>query len=234
MWSITTVVITSHFSCSFTYCLIAYFYFIISCNLAWRYFLYYNIRLIHIRSRDPLYTPRRTQSPLFLCLYTHICAWHRQCKYSPYPHAVQRHEVESLAVVELLVELVHDLAVLASSPGPWSTTPSTPSYPQHLLGWSAQLTMGSYLQPSMTRCLAALPYSREIHVAPHQCRTWLQRLVPSLGLEPVPCPSIHNAVRAHVCICNTGQKWRLVYMYVILIHYLQESIVFMSLQNQNT
>ena len=55
-------------------------YFIISCNLAWRYFLYYSIRLIHIRSRDPLYTPHHTQSPLFLCLYTHICAWHRQCK----------------------------------------------------------------------------------------------------------------------------------------------------------
>ena len=35
---------------------------------------------------------------------------------SPYPCAVQRHGVESLAVVELLVELVRDLAVLASSP----------------------------------------------------------------------------------------------------------------------
>ena len=64
------VVITSPFSCSFTYCLIAYFYHIISCNLAWVYFLYYSIRLIHIWSRDPLYTPRRTQSPLSLCLYT--------------------------------------------------------------------------------------------------------------------------------------------------------------------
>ena len=62
--------ITSHFSWLFMYCLIAYFYLIISCNLAWCYFLYYSIRLIHIRSRDPLYTPRRTQSPLSLCLYT--------------------------------------------------------------------------------------------------------------------------------------------------------------------
>ena len=35
---------------------------------------------------------------------------------SPYPRAVQRHGVESLA------ELVRDLAVLASSPGPRSTT----------------------------------------------------------------------------------------------------------------
>ena len=51
-----------------------------------------------------------------------MCAWHRQCDYSPYPRAVQRHGVESLAVVELLVELVRDLAVLASSPGPRSTT----------------------------------------------------------------------------------------------------------------
>ena len=41
---------------------------------------------------------------------------------SPYPRAVQRHGVESLAVVELLVELVRDLAVLASYPGPRSTT----------------------------------------------------------------------------------------------------------------
>ena len=113
---LVNVGITSHFSCLFMYCLIAYFYFIISCNLAWHYFLYYSIHLIHSRSRDPLYTPRRTQSPLFLCLYTHICAWHRQCNYSP--RAVQRHGVESLAVVELFVELVRDLAVLASFPGP--------------------------------------------------------------------------------------------------------------------
>ena len=66
--------ITSRFSCLFMYCLIAYFYLIISCNLAWLYFLYYNIRLIRIRSRDPLYAQRRTHHLLFFFVGTlYVC-----------------------------------------------------------------------------------------------------------------------------------------------------------------
>ena len=106
------------FFCLFTYCLIAYSYFIISCNLAWLYFLYYSIRLIHIRLRDPLYTPRCTQSLLsFVC--THItCAWHRQCNYSLYPRTVQRHGVESLTSSRVVCRV----SARSSSPSkfPWT------------------------------------------------------------------------------------------------------------------
>ena len=57
---------------------------------------------------------------------------------------------------------------------------------------------------------------------------WLQRLVTGLGLELVPRLYICNGVCAHMCVCNICQRVTTC-VYVILTHYLQEKIVFMSL-----
>ena len=108
------------FFCIFPYCLIVYFYFIISCSLAWLYVLHYSMHLIHILSCDPLYALHRTRSLLFLVCTHVICTWHKQCNYlSLYPRAVQRHGVESLASSRV----VSSVSAPSSSPSefPWTS-----------------------------------------------------------------------------------------------------------------